>query len=310
MILHVIGALSRRLFLKTSGAILTGLLLLSVPVGANETTSVKATPALWVVEKGDAKTYLMGSFHLLPKNYDWYHGPVRTSFEAADEMVMETVLDQAGMAAVQAIVMRNSSFTDADTLKNHLDDAHYQKMLGFSKAMMGLDEATAQKMKPWFMAINLSVLSIMSSGMDPNSGVDKILEARARSRQIAVTGLETPTEQMSALIHHPLPVQAAMLTDTLDKLDDFKSYIDLYLSAWASGDNDKIAEAMVEDMEKYEAMYQALLVQRNKNWMPGIEGYLGNGKTSFIVVGAAHLVGKDGIVKMLRDKGYNVVKLQ
>jgi len=314
VIYNAIGRLSRRTLIKITGIILSGFLALSLPLpGAAAEDVIDARPALWVIGNmpgAVGETYLLGSFHLLPKNYRWFEGALQTAYEKSDELVLEAEMTPEAMAEIQAMFIKNGFFAGDDNLKNHLDDNHYQKMLEHAARLMGQDEAAARRMKPWFMAIQLSIISIMSSGMDPNSGVDKYLEALAQRDGKNIAGLETPLQQMTALIDHPLKVQSAMLTDTLDKLDDFKSYITSYLEAWASGDLDKINKTMVEDMAKYPEMYQALLVRRNLNWLPKIERRMSDDKTTFIVVGAAHLVGDDGIIKLLRDKGYKIRKIQ
>ncbi len=306
MLFNILGKLSQPFV----AILFLGIITFSPPTAAETTDIVTAHPALWQVENGTGKVYLLGSFHLLPKNYRWYEGIIQTSLENSGELVVETDISTNGLGEIQAAVAKNAFFTDGDNLKNHLDAAHYQAMLISAKKLMGLTEDMAQRSKPWFMAIQLSMTAIMSSGMDPESGVDRYLQNIATKSGKIISGLETPTEQMMALIDHPLDVQTAMLVDTLDKMEDFKAYIDHYLEAWALGDADKINQTMVADMAEHEAMYQALLVNRNKNWMPTIENHIKSGKTVFIVVGAAHLVGADGIIKMLRDKDYQVDKIQ
>ncbi|MCF8473116.1 MAG: TraB/GumN family protein [Emcibacter sp.] len=310
MIYNGIGSISRRYLIRFITAVFFSFVVFPTVLLAKDGDIVQAKPALWVVEKGQNKTYLLGSFHLLPKNYTWYDGIIKMSFEASDELVLETDIDPKATAEIQGLVIKNGFFQDGDTLKNHLDSAHYQKMLKHAKGLMGVDEVMAAKSKPWFMAVQLSVVSIMSIGMDPASGVDVALQSKAMEKGKPIHGLETPTEQMMALIDHPLKVQSEMLEDTLDKLDDFQSYIASYLAAWASGDSDKISDTMVNDMAKHKEMYKALLVDRNNNWLPIVEGYINSEKNIFIVVGAAHLVGKDGLVNMLKEKGYKVEKVQ
>lgn len=310
MIYNNIGQLSRRILMGFVSSVFS-LVLLAGSAAAQVTENVKATPALWLVEKDSSKTYMLGSFHLLPRNYVWFEGKLKNAFETADELVLETELTPEAETEIQAIMAKNIRFTDEDNLKNHLDAVHYQKLLSYAQQLMGADEAAIRQIKPWFMAIQLSVIAIMAHGMDPESGVDKYLAGLAKAGNKPISGLETPAEQLSALIDHPLPVQAAMLSDTLDELDDFKAIMDGYLAAWASGDEDKVAELMVEEMLKdNQSLYEALIVNRNTNWMPAIEAYITSGKTTFIVVGAAHLVGPDGLVKMLRAEGYIVDKIQ
>lgn len=299
-----------RINLRLVTILFFGFVVLCGPAKASDGDVVHAHPALWQVEKGEGKVYLLGSFHVLPPNYEWFNGILRSSFEGSQELVMEAEITPEATAAIQAMVIKNAFFTGGDNLQNHLDDVHYGKMLSYAKKLMGLEEATARKSKPWFIAIQMSLISFMSSGMDPNSGVDKFLEGEARQKQKTISGLETPLDSMTALIDHPLTVQAAMLSDTLDKLDDFETYMNEYLEAWASGDAARLAKTMVDDMAEQPEMYQALLVDRNKKWLPAIEGHINSGKTIFIVVGAAHLVGQDGIIRMLRAKGYTVDKIQ
>lgn len=299
-------SISLRLF----AVLFFSLAALSGPAKATETDVAHASPALWQVEKGQGKVYLLGSFHLLPKNYPWFEGIISQSFDRSEELVMEAEMTPEATAGMQATVMKNAFFAADDNLQNHLDSVYYGKMLEQAKRLMGLDEAATRKMKPWFLALQISVISIMASGMDPDFGVDKYLEGLAGKRSMTISGLETAQDSMNALMKHPLSVQSAMLTDTLDKLDDFKRYINSYLAAWASGDSDVLSHTMLADMAKHQAMYQALLVDRNKNWLPAIEAHINGNRTIFIVVGAAHLVGPDGIVTMLRDKGYHVDKIQ
>lgn len=271
---------------------------------------LNAHPALWLVEKGEAKVYLFGSFHLLPKDVVWYGGVVEEAFESADEMVMETVMTPEAQSKIQKIMLQNAALPEGKNLKDLLSEDHFQKLLIYTKNTLGYDEATTSHIQPWFLAINLSVISIMKSGMDPAAGVDTILAVLAGLKQKPLSGLETPEEQMTALVHHPLDVQSAMLADTLDQLDDFARYIRAYLDAWMSGDATIIADTMVKDMADNKALYQALLVDRNKKWMPQLEAFIAKPQTTFVVVGAAHLVGEDGLVRMLRDKGYTVKKVQ
>jgi uncharacterized protein YbaP (TraB family) len=287
-------------------------MLLPSLVAAEQTKIVKAAPAFWSVDgdQGKGKVFLLGSFHLLPKNYRWYEGIISEAFESSEELVMEVNMTPDATGAVQVMIINNGFFRDQDTLQNHLDDAHYDMMVKYSKSFLKQEEAIAKRMKPWMMAISLSVGAIISTGMDPNSGVDKVLQGKAIAKNIPISGLETVQDQMQALIDHPVDVQVSMLNETLDQLNDIQTVMDSSLKAWRSGDEKKITERMVNDLKGYPGLYEALLVKRNNNWMTSIKKYISSGKNIFIVVGAAHLVGSDGIVKMLKDEGYEVNRIQ
>lgn len=69
-------------------------------------------------------------------------------------------------------------------------------------------------------------------------------------------------------------------------------------------------ELYIKDLKLYPKLYQTLIVDRNDKWVRNIEGYLNGSGNTMVVVGAAHLVGADGLVNLLRKRGYKVIKLQ
>jgi uncharacterized protein YbaP (TraB family) len=80
--------------------------------------------------------------------------------------------------------------------------------------------------------------------------------------------------------------------------------------AWRKGDTGKLNELMVNDLKSRQPkLYKRLLADRNRNWLPLIEAYMKTPKTEFILVGAGHLVGPDGLIEMLKKNGCKVEKL-
>jgi uncharacterized protein len=67
-----------------------------------------------------------------------------------------------------------------------------------------------------------------------------------------------------------------------------------------------VERIVLKDLEQEAQLYQRLLVERNKNWLPKLEALFARKGAAFVVVGAAHLVGPDGLVAMLKAKGYTV----
>jgi len=65
--------------------------------------------------------------------------------------------------------------------------------------------------------------------------------------------------------------------------------------------------ASIQGMKDSPAFYQSLVLDRNRRWIPRIESCLATG-SCFVVVGAAHMVGSDGLIAMLRQKGYKITQ--
>jgi len=97
-----------------------------------------------------------------------------------------------------------------------------------------------------------------------------------------------------------------MLRSTLEELDIQGAELARTVSAWRRGDAAAIERDVLSSFKKYPAAYQSLIVERNNNWMPQLEKCLGRTTPCMVVVGAAHLVGPDGLLTLLQRKGYRI----
>ena len=62
-------------------------------------------------------------------------------------------------------------------------------------------------------------------------------------------------------------------------------------------------------MKEFPELYQRLIVERNRAWLPKIESFLSQNENYLVVVGAGHLAGKNGLIEMLKAKSYTVEQL-
>jgi uncharacterized protein len=104
----------------------------------------------------------------------------------------------------------------------------------------------------------------------------------------------------------PMDQQDKMLADTLKNLDTEKANVNKLADAWQAGDLLAVERIVLQDLKQDPQMYQRLLVERNRNWLPKLEALFARRGHAFVVVGAAHLVGPDGLLAMLKAKGYSV----
>jgi uncharacterized protein YbaP (TraB family) len=84
------------------------------------------------------------------------------------------------------------------------------------------------------------------------------------------------------------------------------------VSAWAKGNVSKIEELLTKSVNKYKELshiYQRLVDERNFQMVDKIVSYINSNKIYFIVVGAAHLVGENGIVRLLINKGFQLKQM-
>ncbi len=80
------------------------------------------------------------------------------------------------------------------------------------------------------------------------------------------------------------------------------------LAAWKSGDIQKLDALMQKSFKEHPALYDKFLVRRNEKWLPVIVGLIGQPENALVIVGASHLGGENGVIRMLEKRGFQVVR--
>ncbi|MCA8898263.1 MAG: TraB/GumN family protein [Hyphomonas sp.] len=264
-------------------------------------------PALWKMADDDTTIYFIGTVHLLRPDLDWRSPEIDAAVNAADTLVFETdISSDAAQADMMRFVSKNGMFTDGRQLTSLMDDvekAELQDALDY----LGLPLGAVQPMRPWFAAINLSVVQIQKDGFDPNSGVEQILEKEGTADGKSFAYLETIDEQLGRFANLPDAEQVEFLVSTAESVEEGSEMLDVLVDEWADGDVNGIGVLMSNpDMMGSEAVYDALLKARNDDWVPKIEAMLDKPGTMLVAVGAGHLAGKDSVIEQLRARGHDV----
>jgi uncharacterized protein YbaP (TraB family) len=268
--------------------------------------AVGTGPALWAITDEDSTLYLFGTVHVLRPDTAWGSDKVDAAFDASQNVIFE-ISNPDDQAAILPLVQQYgispqrplSSLLTAEEVA-HLDTA--ARSIGASAAQM-------DPMRPWLVALTLSVAPLVKAGYDPQSGVELILKQRAQAAGKPVTGLETIDSQIQVLAGLSEATQLDFLRSTLTDFDEATTELDLLVAAWAAGDVETIERiATVEMRAESEEVYQALLVRRNTNWADQIEELLKGSGTSFIAVGSAHLAGSDSVQALLEARGVTVTR--
>jgi uncharacterized protein len=170
----------------------------------------------------------------------------------------------------------------------------------------GLPMMALQRMKPWLVAITLMAPTLQAAGFKPELGIDRHFFDRAKDSGMKRQALETMAFQLDQFDTLPAKLQEEMLKSTLEDLDTEVSGVKDMAQAWTFGNVAAIEKLTLTSLQDAPELYQRLLVDRNRNWIPHVEACIKNNSACFIVVGAAHLVGPDGLPTLLSKKGYKV----
>jgi uncharacterized protein YbaP (TraB family) len=263
---------------------------------------------LWKVSGKQSAIYLVGSVHLLTKDYYPLNAALDTAFKDSDLLVEEVDLGELLAADSQMQLLARGMLPADRPLDKVVSPATYA-LVSRRAGDLGLPIEPLKLFKPWMLAMTLQAMEWQKAGFDPELGLDKHFYDRAHKDGREIQGLETVEYQISRFDGMTMEQQDRMLADSLKGLDTEMTNITKLVDAWQKGDVPTIERIMLTDLKQDPVMYERLLVERNRNWMPKLEALFGRRGRAFVVVGAAHLVGPDGLLTMLKAKGYSVEQL-
>lgn len=272
-------------------------------------TPTKATPALWRATGPAGTLYLFGTIHLLPPALAWRTPAYEQALSVSNRLMLELDERNLNPAVLQPTILRLGLLPEDRSLRDELGDDLY-KQLSDASAQVGVPEVTLRRMRPWLAAVSLSAIAATRMGLNPEAGVDRAILTQANALGLPVEGLETADEQFAYLSSLDGDAGKALVQQTVEDLRDAKTLFDRLLTAWASG-NPALLEQELVDRTATEspAVNEALLIARNRNWLPKLRQRLLEPGTTFVAVGAGHLVGPDGLVSLLRAEGVTVEQI-
>lgn len=263
---------------------------------------------MWKVEgPGGGVAYMLGSLHVLTP--EWYplNATINKAFGESKVLVEEIDIAEASDPTQMMSALAKAMLSDGRTLdKIVAPDVYVETKKRAEKA--GIPMLVVDRMKPWLVAITLMAPTLQAAGFKPELGVDRHFYDRAVSSNMKRQALETLQYQLDRFDELSLPLQEALLKSTLTDLDTEVGNVKEMAQAWAFGNVGAIEKLTLASLKEAPELYKRLLVERNNNWMPQVEGCIKEKAGCFIVVGAAHLVGPDGLPNLLEKKGYKVTQ--
>jgi len=284
------------------------LILLGI-VFAKDSFSQPKKSFLWKVQSKTNTVYVLGSIHYLKKEMYPLDEKIEKAFDQSEILVVEADVSNIGKEDIEKL-LGNAFYTENDTLQKHLSPENYG-LVKKKLEELGASLEVANKYKPWFLALNLVSLEALKLGFDPNYGIDRYFLERAAERKkiLELEGLEYQFKLFSALSEKE---QQSFLLYILKDIKVLERELDKLVKAWNAGDEKGIELIMtksIKDDKKLIPVYEKLVVERNKEMVSKIEKYLKEKETFFVVVGAGHLVGKQGMIGLLKGKGFLVEQL-
>jgi uncharacterized protein len=249
-----------------------------------------------------ATVFLLGSVHLLSAEAGKLPPAVDSAFERAKMVAFETSFDSLQARAMEMMV--RGRYTNGATLRTSLSPAGAARLDTVLRSY-GLTVDQVNGFKPWFVSLLLMQSVMQRAHFQPQYGVDMQLNARAHSANKQIIGLE-PVEAQLGLFDSISPADQERMVLQSSGPDSSSRILMSIKDAWVTGDAAALDNLLNQGLKDAPSLFAKLVTERNAAWLPKIEELAKSKDDALIVVGAGHLVGKQGVVEMLRAKGYAV----
>lgn len=262
----------------------------------------------WKVTGRQSAIYLVGSVHLLTQDFYPLNAALENAYKDSDLLVEEVDIAEMTGTGAQFAMLAKGMQPSSQPIEKVLSPST-MALLTKKAADLGMPIDALKQFKPWMIALTIEALEWQKAGFDPELGLDKHFYEQAKADGKPVQGLETVDYQIARFDGMAMDLQDHLLAETLKSLDTEQANMGKLMAAWRTGDAPAVERIVLKDLQQEPQLYQRLLVDRNRNWMPAIDALFARRGRAMVVVGAAHLVGPDGLIAALRAKGYKVEQL-
>jgi uncharacterized protein len=258
--------------------------------------------ALWELHGKHNTVYILGSIHVLrPTDYPLAPA-VLNAYGNAKSIFMEVNLQEIDSQQMQMELLASARLPEGKTLPDIMGKQRYARAGALAREV-GIDISIFDAFAPWFVAEAISQLQLQKLGFQPTSGVEMFFLEHARSDGKSVAGLETVHDQIALFTALSLDAQADYLISSLEEAHDLPKEVDDLVHAWQRGDTVWFADQLKSEFGRDPALYQSVLVARNRKWVPKIEALLNDDQNYLVIVGTGHLVGQGSVIELLGKDG-------
>lgn len=287
-----------------------GVLLIALLASGNAPAAEEGHPlSMWRIDGRSNSVYLLGSIHMLREKDYPLPSAIYDAYAEAEALIMEIDMDDIDPFAEQALAMQLGLIQDGRVLRDLMGPRLYAKAESMA-AELQIPLQLLEKSEPWYAAINIEVMMLMRIGFNPQHGIESHLAEMARRDKKEIIGLETTRQQLEFLDNLSPESQNDLLIQTLADSMKISQIMDEMVEAWYFGNIDFLEENLLAEMQDFEELHDTIVTRRNRNWAVKIQQLLNEKDDYLIVVGALHLVGDDGVPRLLSALGHQAIQLR
>lgn len=260
---------------------------------------------LWQVEKDGTTAYLYGSIHLGKSTIYPLAKEVEEAFNESSTLMVE--IDLTNTTEIQQ-ANKYAYYSENDNIYNHLSNEGKEKIESNAKEQ-NLDLETYKNLKPFAFNALLESRALLGYGYEANYGIDMYFTNKAKKSKKNIVSVETPSSQSELLDSFSEAEAEKFFISTLKSQSEYVDRFDKVYEDFIKADEESATINTLGEYDKELSFYQKLIFDRNIEMTSDIEEALNTDSTHFVVFGLGHFLGEDGIINMLKDKGYSVTPL-
>jgi uncharacterized protein len=242
-------------------------------------------------------SYLYGTIHVICPQDLVMNETIKAKLRSTRQLALETDMDDPN---AMAVLMREAAMKDGSNLRSLLTAAEYAKVQSFFSQNPDL-----QLIETWKPVMLIGMLSGKMEECKQPLSYEDIFMKMAQEQGKEIIGIETIEALMASFDKIPYKNQARMLIESLDRMEEERQWSKQLITLYKQQDLEGIHKLSKKGIPEMGKLGEALLAERNKNWIPVMEQQA-KGKPTFFAVGAGHLGGSDGVIELLRQAGYTV----
>lgn len=258
---------------------------------------------LYQVKGKDKKvSYLFGTIHMIPDSLYYFPGKLEKIISKSDEVILEIANLSDQGAVMKLLTLESGSCFDIFTPQQK------DSIINWGAALLGTKpeqfEKGFEKRKP-FTLLQLSFQKMITGKIRM---VDMEIESKAQNDKIPVSGLETVEDQMAIFDKIPPKEMAEFIMKTVRDPEEGEKTFREMVVLYHQQDLESLAK-LIQESDELGSSSEELLDKRNRKWIPKMEELM-NTKACFFAVGAGHLGGPNGVIELLRQKGYEITPVR
>jgi len=267
---------------------------------------------LFEVSGSKAKAYLFGTIHVGKPEY--YPLDKTTTAAMMSSKVLAVEADVQNQHHAAQVLVERAMYRPPASLEQVVEPELLAQIIPLLDRFQ-ISQEQAWLMKPWMLAMTLTLLDSQQAGYDSGQGVDLFLLEMAKGMNKPVVELESLESQFALFDGFSREEQQLFLEEAVKAIEsgESKTQLSALADAWAAADRAKLTAVLETELDRqstlFRKVYEKLLTQRNRAMADKVEQLLQSGDQSFVAVGTFHLLGEDSVVSMLAKRGYKIKAL-